>query len=159
MRRRTLLATLGTASTIAIAGCSSEESERQEGSTNEESSDDGSSDDGSSESDNTESGSANDNSGSDEPEQLVNLVEHEFYNEGQFDVGVEGVVENVSDQELSYVEVSVYFLDSEGTQIEEGLDNTSDLAAGRRWEFDATYLGDEADRIDSYEIETEVSDF
>lgn len=149
MRRRNFMAVIGSTSTIAIAGCSSQESERQEGSTD----DGGSSDDGSSE---TESGSADDGS---EQEQLVELLDHELYNEGQFDIGVSGRLENVSGEELSYVEVSVYFLDSEGTQIEEGLDNTSDLAAGRVWEFDATYLGDEADRIDTYEIETEVTSF
>lgn len=148
MRRRNFIATIGATSTLAIAGCSSQESERQEGSA-----------DGSSGESSSDDGSAGNSGGSSEQEQLVELVNHEFYNEGQFSIGVEGTLENVSGEELSYVAVNVYFLDSEGTQIGEGLDNTNDLAAGRTWEFDATYLDDEGDRIENYEIETEVSNF
>ncbi len=156
MRRRYFIAAIGSTSTLAVAGCGSQESDRQEGSADDgggSESESGSADDSSSE---TESSSADDGS---EQEQLVELLDHSFYNEGQFDIGVSGTLENVSGEELSYVEVDVFFLDSEGTQIGEGLDNTSDLAAGRAWEFDATYLGEEGDRIETYEIETEVTNF
>jgi len=157
MQRRTLLATTGTVLSAAIAGCgSSDPSDRQEGSA-DDGSGEGSADDGSGE------GSADDGSGEgsadeSESEQQIELLDHEFYEE-EFSSGVSGTVENVSGEVLSYVEVQVYFLDSEGTQIGEGLDNTSDLAEGRRWEFDAAYLDSDPERIDTYEIETDVSNF
>jgi hypothetical protein len=145
MQRRTLLATTGTVLTAAIAGCgSSDTSNREEGST----------DDGSTEDDGSGEGSAD---GS-ESEQQIELLNHEFY-EDDFSSGVRGTLENVSGEVLSYVEVQVYFLDSEGTQIGEGLDNTSDLAEGRRWEFEAAYLDTDPERIDTYEIETDVTSF
>jgi hypothetical protein len=148
MQRRTLLATTGTVLSAAIAGCgSSDPSDRQEGSA-DDGSGEGSADDGSGE------GSADES----ESEQQIELLDHEFYEE-EFSSGVSGTVENVSGEVLSYVEVQVYFLDSEGTQIGEGLDNTSDLAEGRRWEFDAAYLDSDPERIDTYEIETDVSNF
>jgi len=175
MQRRTLLATTGTVLSAAIAGCgSSDPSDRQEGSADdgsgEGSADDGSgegsADDGSGEGsadDGSGEGSADDGSGEgsadeSESEQQIELLDHEFYEE-EFSSGVSGTVENVSGEVLSYVEVQVYFLDSEGTQIGEGLDNTSDLAEGRRWEFDAAYLDSDPERIDTYEIETDVSNF
>ena len=45
------------------------------------------------------------------------------------------------------------FLDADGTQIGEGLDNVSDLAAGREWQFECAYLDSDADQIEEYEIE------
>lgn len=141
MKRRRLLAASGTVLTLTIAGCSGDtDEERREQSIGSD----------------RESGS---DGGESESEQDVELLDHELYNEGQFDVGVRGTLENVSGEELAYVAVEVFFLDSEGTQIDEGLDNTTDLAAERRWEFDALYLGDEAERIDTYEIQTDVSNF
>jgi hypothetical protein len=53
----------------------------------------------------------------------------------------------------------VFFLDSEGVQIGESLDNTTDLAADRIWEFDAMFFEDDPTRVDTYEINTEVSDY
>ena len=146
MQRRTLLATTGTVLTAGIAGCgSSDTGDREEGST----------DDGSTEDDGSGEGSADDGS---ESEQQIEVLNHEFY-EDDFSSGVRGTIENVSGEVLSYVEVQVYFLDSEGTQIGEGLDNTSDLAEGRSWEFEAAYLDSDPERIDTYEIETDVTSF
>lgn len=34
------------------------------------------------------------------------------------------------------------FLDGDGRQIGDGLDNTSDLVPGREWQFELTYRGD-----------------
>ena len=146
MKRRQLLAITGTTLTVSTAGCgSSDSSDREEGSTDDGSSEEGSTDDGSSE----------ESSGD---EQLIELLDHSFYSE-EFSSGVRGTIENVSGETLSYVEVQVFFLDEDETQIGEGLDNTSDLAEGRVWEFDATYLDTDPERIDTYEIETDVTSF
>ncbi|WP_241432449.1 FxLYD domain-containing protein [Natrinema gari] len=41
--------------------------------------------------------------------------------------------------------------------FEESLDNTSDLAAGRVWEFEALFLGDDPSRVAEYEGEGDVT--
>ncbi|WP_228371046.1 MULTISPECIES: FxLYD domain-containing protein [unclassified Natrinema] len=37
------------------------------------------------------------------------------------------------------------------------MDNTSDLAAGRVWEFEALFLGDDPSRVAEYEGEGDVT--
>ena len=63
------------------------------------------------------------------------------------------VAKNVADEMLSYAEVSVVFLDEDGQQLGDNIDNTSDLAPGREWQFELPYLG-EGD-FASYELSTE----
>ena len=129
LNRRRYLATLGTtASALALAGCSESDS----------------GDSGSGDSNGGDSG------GNDQPD--VEILSHEFYEE-EFSSGVRGTAVNNTDSELSYVEATATFLDSEGTQIGEGLDNVSDLAGGREWEFDCMFTGQDASRIEEYEVE------
>lgn len=164
MNRRKLLLSSGAALTATLAGCSSDDtSNRETGNTDETDSEDNSERETGDSSTDTSSNSSSDGNGNssegESEEQLVELLEHEWYNDGDFNSGVQGQVENVSGETLGYVEVSVYFLDSEGVQISEGLDNTSDLAAGRVWEFDAMFTGDDPSRVENYEIETSVDNF
>lgn len=158
MDRRTYLALCGTALTSALAGCgtsSSDPGDRQQGTTDDASSDDasGSTDD--------ETGSTDDGGDAGgEPEQRLELLDHEWYHESEFEAGVRGTAKNVSDESIDYAEVQVYFLDSEGRQIGDWLDNTNDLAAGREWAFDVSVFGDaEPSEVDSYEIETSADVF
>lgn len=170
MRRRTYLTLAGTTLTAALAGCTEESDERESGGTDgsdntetdTEPEDDNTDDDSETETDSEggEDETADDGSGDgDDSDDPVEILEHEWYNNGQFDVGVTGQVENISGEELTYVGVEVYFLDEEGVQFEEGLDNTTDLADGRIWEFDAGYLGDDPQRVDEYEIEWDVTNY
>lgn len=135
MNRRTFIHASAAATIGAAAGCiESEESDRESGGSD-----------------------GNGGQGGSDESQPVELLEHEWYMEGQYSSGVRGRVENISGEELSYVTLTVFFLDSEDVQIGEGLDSTTDLAAGRVWEFDALYLDDDPQRVDSYEIKTEVT--
>jgi len=128
-----------TITTLTLAGCSEDEGDSGGGDANGNSGDSGSGD------------SNNGNGGSnDQPD--VEILNHEFY-EDEFTVGVRGTAVNNTDSELGYVEAEAVFLDSEGTQIGEGLDNVTDLAAGREWEFDCMFTGQDESRIDSYEID------
>lgn len=146
MNRRKVLAGSGSVLTAALAGCSGgSTSDRQDGDT-----------DNTDNTDNNESDTG-DTGGSDGPK--IELLNHEWYNEGQFNAGVRGQVENLTSETLGYVEVSVYFLDSDGVQFSESLANTSDLAGGRVWEFEAMFTGDDPSRVDSYEIEPTVSNY
>lgn len=132
MQRRQFITVMGAGAAV-LAGCS-EQTERQSG-------------DGGS--------GAGGNGGDDGQQQKVMIEKHEFYSE-QYSAGVRGIIENLTDETLSYVQINVYFFDSSDTRIGEGLDNVNDLSAGRRWEFDAMYLGQDPERIDSYEIQAEV---
>ena len=130
MQRRECLTTAGAAVTVAIAGC---------GETEEV--------------------------GGDDPEgDLVSLVDHSLFDRtddfGTREIGVEGQVENISDEELSLVTISVDFFDQDDVLIDQGLTSTiSDLGAGVTAEFEVLYIGDEPDRIDDYDISVEVTDF
>ncbi|WP_222918847.1 FxLYD domain-containing protein [Natrinema sp. SYSU A 869] len=129
----------------ALAGCSGgDDTDRESGGTNNDDSGNG---------DDNSGGNGDANGGDD----LIELLNHEWYSDGSFSSGVRGQVENVSDETLGYVEISVYFIDADGVQFEESLANTSDLAAGRVWEFEAMFLGDDSSRIEEYEVEADVT--
>jgi len=88
------------------------------------------------------------------PEPKLEVISAERYSD-TYSSGVQGTARNVSEQMLSYAEVSVIFLDSQERQLNSSFDNTNDLAPGREWRFDVTYIGDE-DFAD-YEINTDWS--
>ena len=137
MQRRKYLATIGaTVSGLALAGCSEDDGDSGGGDAGGNSGD-------------SDSGNSGDG-GNDQPD--MEILNHEFYEE-EYSSGVRGTAVNNTDSELSYVEATATFLDSEGTQIGEGLDNVSDLAGGREWEFDCMFTGQDASRIEEYEIE------
>jgi hypothetical protein len=148
MQRRKYLVTIGTTvSGLALAGCSEDDGDSGGGDAdgNSGDSDSGNSGDGG----NNNDGNSG-NGGNDQPD--VEILNHEFYEE-EFQSGVQGTAKNNTDSELSYVEATATFLDADGTQIGEGLDNVSDLAGGREWEFDCLFTGDDASRIEEYEVE------
>lgn len=150
--RRRFLTTLGTtASALALAGCTEDGGDSGGGDANDNSGDssNGNSDNSGGDSNGGDSNSG-DSGGNDQPD--VEILSHEFYSE-EFSSGVRGTAVNNTDSEIGYVEATATFLDSEGTQIGEGLDNVSDLAGGREWEFDCMFTGDDASRIEEYEVE------
>ena len=152
MDRRTYLsAVAATLAAAGLAGCSEESDAGTGDADGGGSGSDGGSDGGS----DADGGSGSDGSGSgtdggDQP--TVEILSHEFYSE-EFSSGVRGTLRNNTDSELSYVEVEAVFLDAEGVQIGDGIDNVTELAGGRTWEFDCMFLGDDPSRIDRYEIE------
>ena len=144
INRRRYLATVGASVVgLSLAGCSEDEGDSGEGSP-------GGGGNGGDSGSGSGNGGGNGGSGGDQPD--VEILNHDFYSE-EYQSGVRGTAQNNTDRELSYVEASAVFLDAEGTQIGDGLDNVSDLAAGRKWEFDCMYLGSDPERIDSYEVE------
>lgn len=88
----------------------------------------------------------------------LELKSHEWYEE-DYSAGVRGSAVNNTGDELGYVAVEVIFLDSDGAQIENGLDNTTDLPDGREWKFDAVFLGMDSSVVEDYEIEISDSPF
>lgn len=148
MQRRTFIATTATAaaSIAGLSGCLSEESDESSGDAN--GGNGGGNGNGSTNTGTTDGG---DSGG-------LAILEDEFYEE-EYSGGVRGIVQNNTGAELSYVGVQAEFLDSEGTRIGEGLDNTTDLSSEQKWQFDAMFLGDNPEEIDSYNIEVSDSPF
>jgi len=87
-----------------------------------------------------------------QPKPKLEIISESRYSD-QYNTGVRGVARNVADQPLAYAEVSAVFLDSDGAQVGDGLDNTSDLASGREWQFDCQFLA--GDGFAAYELATD----
>lgn len=153
MERRRFLAMAGaTVMSMSIAGCGTESSSDTSGG---DANDDGGNDNGDDSSGNstTDGGDSGGDGGGG-----LEILEDEYYEE-DISAGVRGTVVNNSDSEVSYVGVQAEFLDSEGTRVGEGLDNTTDLAGGQEWDFDTVALDADAEEIDSYNIEVSDSSF
>ena len=126
---------LGGAATATLAGCTEDDPEYENG------------------------GSSNgENDGDDGPQ--LEILEHELVIEQNLidDVRVEGIVENQSDEMLSYVEVRVRVYDEDGNQLDRYFTNTSDLDAGQTWAFEVMILED-ADDVADYDIVVTDSPF
>lgn len=138
MKRRKFLLSVGTGSIVGLAGCSGSNGSSGESEDTEDSS-------------NEDADSDSDSADNENTQPKVRLLSHEFYVE-QFSSGVRGTAVNSTDGELNYVEAEAVFLDQDGTQIDEGLDNVTGLAASREWEFECAALDTETNRIERYEI-------
>lgn len=96
--------------------------------------------------------------GEDDPE-LVEIVEDRLEREDEGTdeerVWVEGVAENVSDQELTLVEIAAVFFDADGQQLDRTVEHIDDVTSGQRWEFEIQYpqLGEAAAAVVDYDLE------
>ncbi|MDQ2049173.1 FxLYD domain-containing protein [Natronolimnohabitans sp. A-GB9] len=71
-------------------------------------------------------------------------------------VVVWGVVRNVGDRTLSYLEIRATFFDDEGEELESVIENVdADLSTGDEWPFDVEYprFGEDAAAVATYELE------
>lgn len=80
----------------------------------------------------------------------LEIVEHELVEE-EFSVEVQGIVRNNGSDVESYVQVDVIFYDSDGTRIDNGMSNTSDLTPDEEWAF-SVLTTEDADDIAEYDI-------
>jgi len=145
-RRRFLV--LASGATAALAGCTDSDDDQRQ-------------DENVAGGDGESSGEAESDSPT-QPQRKIKILQDEFYEE-RFNFGVKGTLKNQTDESLSYVEVKAFFYDepnAEGTRLAEGLDNFSDVEAGAKLSFDAMGLDDaEPERIKSYSLQTETSDY
>lgn len=145
MERRRFLSVAGaTVVSMSLAGCGADDEADDEASGDTSGGDGGDGDEASGDGENGGGG--------------LEILEDEYYEE-DFSAGVRGTVKNNSDEEIGYVGVQAEFVDSEGTRVGEGLDNTTDLAGGQEWDFDTVALDADAEEIDSYNIEVSDSPF
>ncbi|MGM0606758.1 MAG: FxLYD domain-containing protein [Halobacteriota archaeon] len=93
----------------------------------------------------------------DEP--LVAIVEDRLVRENpgtdEEAVRIEGIAENVSDRQLTYVELQVRFYDEHDEQLDSTVDHINDVTAGTRWEFLIEYprTGPDAAAVVDYDLE------
>lgn len=164
MNRRNVLEGIGAAMTLGLAGCTGGESSDStaEGSSDSDSSSSGNS--GSSDSSGSSSSSdASDSSGSSNEQSSIS-DEYEYYESGigLTDVGfteseygnlsLTGTATNTTDSELSYVQISVAFLDASGAQVGTSMANTNNLAPGQRWKWEAMFMDMDTSAVDSASI-------
>ncbi|WP_312910062.1 FxLYD domain-containing protein [Natronosalvus caseinilyticus] len=155
MYRRKLLTSGGSVLSILIAGCTFGDNGRSdlgEGSTDDTGN--GNNGDGIDEDNESPKEGGSDSSSDDD---FVEILEHEWYSVDAEDAGVSDRLENVSGEEIHLVTIKVHFVGDEGTQITEGQDSTSNLESNHVWEFDVPYPADDPERVDTYDIESDVS--
>lgn len=153
MNRRDVLKATGSTivagSSIGVAGCTdSDSTARGETGSN------GDSDSGSGSSDNSDSSSGEQTSESnyDYVESGVGLTDI-HWNESEYgNVSLAGTATNLTDSTLSYIQISVSFLDSSGAQIGTGLANTNNLAAKQRWKWEAMFIEMDTSALDNATI-------
>jgi len=94
----------------------------------------------------------------DEISEHVEVTEHGIFEEGD-DVGVTGAVENVSGEQLDYVEVEVTLNDGD-TLIGEFVDTTDEeidsLGPGETWDFRVTFGDEDLNEDVTYSIGVEA---
>lgn len=93
------------------------------------------------------------------PEEHVDVHDVEYDSNSGEDSGptVTGVVENVSGETLSYVEVRVEAFDEDDERVGDALDDTTDLADGETWEFNCELWDTDAEEIEYWTGEVAVS--
>lgn len=93
------------------------------------------------------------------PEESVAVRDVEYDPNTDEDAGptVTGVVENVSGETLSYVEIRVTAYGEDGEQLGDALDDTTDLGDGETWAFDCELWDTEAGNVESWTGEVTVS--
>lgn len=133
-RRKFVCATSTVLMSVSLAGCADEDDEPVDEDTGEI------------EGDQPEEES----NGEQEDTDGLEIVEHELVEE-EFSVEVQGIVRNNGDDVESYVQVDVIFYDSDGTRIDNGISNTSDLTPDEDWAF-SVLTTEDADDIDEYDI-------
>ncbi|MCU4925076.1 DUF3426 domain-containing protein [Halobacteria archaeon AArc-dxtr1] len=71
-------------------------------------------------------------------------------------VVVQGIVRNVGERTLSYIEVRATFLDADGEELTSVVANVDeDVSTGSEWEFEIEFpdFGERAARVETYELE------
>lgn len=86
----------------------------------------------------------------------LEITEHEVTGE-EFELSVDGIVENTTDETKDYVQVRVRAYDADGNQLDSYLDNTTDLQGGGTWSFSVAIL--EYEEFDDYDIQVSDSPF
>lgn len=75
----------------------------------------------------------------------------------EFELSVDGIAENTTDETKDYDEVRVRAYDADGNQLDSYLDNTTDLQGGGTWSFSVAIL--EYEEFDDYDIQVSDSPF
>lgn len=70
---------------------------------------------------------------------------------GEFSSEITGEATNTSDRDYEYVQLGFALFDRTGAKVGDALANTSGLAAGQRWRFEA--IGTQTENVDTFDIE------
>lgn len=87
-----------------------------------------------------------------ESSEPLTILSHEMTYGEYGNLIVTGIAENTAGKQLSYAEINVKFLDSEGVLIDNWLDNVNDLDAGEKWKFEVIYPSLDSGEVADYKI-------
>lgn len=70
-------------------------------------------------------------------------------------VAVEGIIERIGDEPITYLEVRVRFLDADGEVLDNTIEQVPDVSEGDRWEFTVVFpdVGERAALVADHEAE------
>lgn len=86
-------------------------------------------------------------------ESPLEIITHRMSRGTYGNVAVVGTARNRSDSVIRYAQIEARFFDSGGTRLGSGMANINSLGPGRRWDFEAMYIGMDDDRVSSYEFD------
>lgn len=144
MNRRSVLRTMGGALAVSfgLAGCTGDgtSDSTAQGSTGSDSGSGSGSDSDSSDGQSSSQSSSSTSDQYDYYESGVGLT-NIGPTEGEYgNLSLTGTATNTTDTELSYVQISVAFLDETDAQVGTSMANTNNLAPGQRWRWEAMYM-------------------
>jgi hypothetical protein len=82
----------------------------------------------------------------------INVLSHEMGNDTYGNLVVSGIVENIANKNLSYVEIKIKFYDKEGNVLKTTSESISDLKDKEKWKFESVYPSFDSSKVASYEI-------
>lgn len=82
-------------------------------------------------------------------ENMQFIEEPQFYSDGVYGY-IEGVVKNNTGKSLSYIEVRYKLYDNNGNQLDEVIDNTTNISVDGTWKFKVVIL--DISNVDRYEF-------
>lgn len=85
------------------------------------------------------------------PEQ-VQMLSHEMKYNSYGNLIVSGVIGNIVDKDLGYVEIKIKFYDKEGNVLRTSSESIADLKKGEKWRFESAYPSFDTSNVIDYEL-------
>ena len=85
-------------------------------------------------------------------EEKAVILNHSMKVNSYGNLAVSGLVENIANEELSYVEIKLKFYDFEHNVLETTSKSITNLEAGEKWRFEAVYPNTDIWKVVNYDI-------
>ena len=82
----------------------------------------------------------------------VKILNHSMENNTYDNLVVSGIVENIANKDLGYVEIKIKFYDNEGNVLRTTSESITDLKNSEKWRFESIYPSFDTSNVADYEI-------